>query len=219
MSVRLRTKWLWVRVPLQSINIIHYTCRYGIILYIYECSSNTNDFDFALKNCLFGAVKLTKNADIGKYKYSGYGVGFDARGSFLFPNGSFGQNVITFGVDMSSSTHANNKKNNALILGRGITQGMYDTTLTAEKMHSINFTVSRKKFCLSLHYNGANGYFFVTGTETIKFKAKDFEIVANPLCLGNISEDFSTANMKKQDYKDMFMILVLIMMLLHLMKY
>ena len=50
---------------------------------------------------------------------------------------------------------------------------------------------------LSLHYNGANSYLFVDGTETIKFKAKDSDIVANPLCLGNTSKDFSVDNMKK----------------------
>ena len=53
-------------------------------------------------------------------------------------------------------------------------------------MYSINFTVTKKKFCLSLHYNGANSYLFVNGKEIIKFKAKDSEIVASPLCLGNI---------------------------------
>ena len=84
-----------------------------------------------------------------------------------------------------------------LILGEGNTQGLDDTTLTAEKKYSINFIATRKKFCLSLHYNGANSCLFVNGTEIIKFKAKDSEIVANPLCLGNISEDFSVANMKK----------------------
>ena len=46
-------------------------------------------------------------------------------------------------------------------------------------------------------YNGANSYLFVNGTEIIKFKAKDSEIVAYPLCLGNISKDFSVDNMKK----------------------
>ena len=55
----------------------------------------------------------------------------------------------------------------------------------------------QKKFCLRLHYNGDNSYLFFKGTEIIKFKANDSEIVANPLCLGNISEDFSVANMKK----------------------
>ena len=64
-------------------------------------------------------------------------------------------------------------------------------------MNSVNFTEHNKKFCLSLHYNGANSYLFVNGTEIIKFKAKDSEIVAYPLCLGNISKDFSVDNMKK----------------------
>ena len=64
-------------------------------------------------------------------------------------------------------------------------------------MYSINFTKSNKIFCLSLHYNGANSYLFVNGTEIYKFKAKDSEIVATPLCLGNISKDWSVDNMKK----------------------
>ena len=65
-------------------------------------------------------------------------------------------------------------------------------------MYSIDFTVTKKKFCLSLHYNGRNSYLFVNGTEIIKFKAKDSQIVASPLCLGNISKDWSTDNMKKK---------------------
>ena len=64
-------------------------------------------------------------------------------------------------------------------------------------MHSINFTENNKKFCLSLHYNGANSYLFVNGTEIYKFKAKDSEIVATPLCLGNNSKDFSVDYTKK----------------------
>ena len=58
-----------------------------------------------LKKYLFGAVTLTKNTDIEKYGYSGYRFGFDRRGSFSFPGGKFGQNVLIFGVDMSSSAH------------------------------------------------------------------------------------------------------------------
>ena len=64
-------------------------------------------------------------------------------------------------------------------------------------MYPINFTVTKKKFCQSLHYNGADRYLFVNGAEIIKFKAKDSEIVASPLSLGNISKDWSTDNMKK----------------------
>ena len=73
-------------------------------------------------------------------------------------------------------------------------------TLTAEEIHAINFTVTNKKFCLSLHYNGASSYLFVNGTEIYKFKAKDSEIVATPLCLGNISKDWSVDNMKKTGF-------------------
>ena len=64
-------------------------------------------------------------------------------------------------------------------------------------MNKINFTEKNEKICLSLHYNGANSYLFLNGTEIYKFKAKDSEIVASPLCLGNISKDFSVDNMKK----------------------
>ena len=86
-----------------------------------------------------------------------------------------------------------------LVLGEGPIQGL-EHTLTAEKMYSINFTLTKKKFCLSLHYNGANSYLFVNDTEIYKFKAKDSEIVASPLCLGNISKDWSTDNMKKTGF-------------------
>ena len=83
-------------------------------------------------------------------------------------------------------------------------------------MYSMNFTIM--KFCLSLHYNGRNNYLFVNNTEIYKFKAKDSEIVAGLLCLGNISKDWPTDNMKKkQDLRDMSMILVSIMILLMLM--
>ena len=83
-------------------------------------------------------------------------------------------------------------------------------------MYSVNFTVTKEKFCLSLHYNGGNSCLFGNGTEIVKFKAKDSAIVASPLCLGNISKDWSTDNMKKLGLLDMFVILVLIIILLHL---
>ena len=88
---------------------------------VYELNSNLNNFDLTLENCLFGAVRLTKNADIDKYKYTGYGIGFDSKGTSLFPDGSFGQNVIIFGADMSSSAHANDKTRNILVLHKGFT--------------------------------------------------------------------------------------------------
>ena len=168
---------------------------------VYELgASGSNNSDPTLKNCLFGAVTLTKNADIDKYEYSGYGIGFDRRSSFSFSGGRFGKNVLIFRTDMSSSAHIDNKKKTS-VLGKGLTQGL-EHMLTAEKMYSINFTVTKKKFCFSLHYNGANTYLFVNGKEIHKFKAKDSEIVATPLCLGNISKDWSVDNMKKTGFND-----------------
>ena len=86
------------------------------------------------------------------------------------------------------------RKKYILILGEGPTQGLDGTTVVLQ-LYSINFTENNKKFCLSLHYNGANSYLFVIGTEVYKFKAEDSEIVATPLCLGNISKDFSVDSM------------------------
>ena len=67
-------------------------------------------------------------------------------------------------------------------------------------MYSVNFTVTKKKFCLSLNYNRENSCLFVNGTEIYKIEAKDSEIVASPLCLANISKDWSTDNMKKAGF-------------------
>ena len=162
---------------LKQSNKLTYTHRIIVNIYIvYELgASPSHNNDPTLKNCLFGAVTLTKNSDILQYGYSGYGIGFDRRSGFSFPGGGFGQNILTFGADI-------------LVLGKGPTQGLEHTSI-AEKMYSINFTLTKNKFYLSLHYNGANSYLFVNGTEMyefIKFKAKDSEIVAAPLCLGNI---------------------------------
>ena len=85
---------------------------------------------------------------------------------------------------MSSSAHIDNKKKDILVLGKGPTQGL-EHTLTAEKMYSVNFTVTKKKFCFSLLYNGPNNCLFLNGTEIYKLKAKESEIVASPICLGN----------------------------------
>ena len=152
-----------------------------------------------LQNALFGAITLTKNADIDKYGYSGYRIGFDKRSSFSFPDGGFCQNVLIFGVDMSFSAHIGNKKKDILVLEKGPTQGL-EHTVTAEKMYSISFTVTKKKFCVNLHYNRANTYLSVNGTEIYKFRAKDSEVVSSPLCLGNISKDWLTDNMKKTGF-------------------
>ena len=100
---------------------------------------------------------------------------------------------------MSSSTKIDNKKKDILILGKGPTQRL-ESTLSAEKMYSISFTKENTKFCLSLYYNRTNSYLFVNGTEIIKFKAKDSEIVPYLLCLGNISKDWTNDDMKKTGF-------------------
>ena len=96
---------------------------------MYKSTLNYNE-GITLENCLLGVVKLTKNADIDKYKYSGYAIGFDGHGALLHPSGGFGQNIIIFGADMSSSVHVDNEKKYILILGGCSTQGLDGTTLT-----------------------------------------------------------------------------------------
>ena len=199
------------------------TCNHGPTVNIYIVYRltpfTTSTKSAAQENCLFGAAILTKNDDIDKYKYSGYGTGFDSRGSFSHPSGEFGKNVVIFGADMNSSVHANNKTRNILVLGKDFVQGIDDTTIYAEKMYSTNFTVANKKFCLSFHYNG-DSYLFVNGKEVINFKAKNYEIVPYPLCLGNISKDFTTPyRLEAGLFGDMFMIFVLIIGLLQMTKY
>ena len=115
------------------------------IYLVYDLQSNLNNFDFALEKCLFGVVKLAKNSEIDKYKYSGYGIRFDARGTFSFSGGSFAQNTVIFSADMSSSVLANNGTKSILVLDQGITQGLDDTTLTAEKLYQVNFSATKKK--------------------------------------------------------------------------
>ena len=90
---------------------------------------------------------------------------------------------------MSSLMKTDNRNKDILISGKGPTQGL-EHAPSAEKMYSFNFTEHNKKFCLSLHYNVANSYLFVNSKEIHKFKAKDSETAATPLCLRYISKDW-----------------------------
>ena len=81
--------------------------------------------DFTLKDCLFGGVKLAKNADPDKHVYSGYVIGFDSRSEFPISDGSMSRNVIIIGVDMSSSVHIDNKGKHILILCIDPRQGLH----------------------------------------------------------------------------------------------
>ena len=127
------------------------TYNHGTIINIYlvyEISKNYNISSYALENCLFGAVSLTKHVDIDQHKYSGCCIGFDRKGEFSFGNG-FGRNVIILGANMSSSVHANNKIKFILVLGKNFIQGLDNTTIYAEKLYSINFTKTNTKFFLT----------------------------------------------------------------------
>ena len=103
---------------LKQSNKLTYTHGKVVNIYIvYELgASSFHVNDPTLENCLFGAVTLTKNAHIDKYGYSGYGIGFDRRGSFSFAGGGFGQNVLILGVDMSFSAHIDNKNKRRISL-------------------------------------------------------------------------------------------------------
>ena len=125
-KTRIRFTGSCLRQP--KISYIH-----GKIVNIYISyelgASGTHNSDPTLKKCLFGAVTLPKNADIDKYGYSGYGIGFERRSSFLFPGDGFGQNVIIFGVDISFPAHIDNKIKDILILGKGPGQGSEHTQI------------------------------------------------------------------------------------------
>ena len=95
------------------------------IYIVYSLSQKTINSDNVLKNCLFGATKVTKpgdTTDTDKYIYSGYGLEFDRKGQFTHPQGGLTSNIIIFGVNSLNSIHAINKTQNILILGHGLTQ-------------------------------------------------------------------------------------------------
>ena len=98
--------------------------------------------------------------------------------------------------------HIDNKNKDILILGKVTTQGFDDTTLTAEVKYLINFTQPRKRFVLSLHYNGINSFLFVNATKIYQFKVRDSEIKDYTPCLSYISKYFPIKNMKKAGLKE-----------------
>ena len=160
-------------------------------------------------------MKLSKNTDLDKYKYTGCRIGFDSRGKYFLPDGSIGKNVIVFGVDMSWSVHLNNKGKDIVILGKGPTHGLGGTTFTAEVLYPINFKESRERFLLlSLRYNGSNSFLFVNDTNVYKFKVKDSKIKDYALCLSKVSKDFTINNMNKTGLKGVVIFFPLILILL-----
>ena len=175
------------------------------IVYKLDPLASTRDKSFTIQNALFGAMQITKNAtDNSKNNYKGYGICFDERSEFghTITEGSHAhtadaRNVLIFGADMSSSVHATNRANHIYLMGTGLTQGINDTTIYAEKNFYRNFTDFGKKFVLSLHYNGDNSYLFVNGRQELKFKSKTDQLVKEKLCIGNLSDQWTTSESEK----------------------
>ena len=82
-------------------------------------------------------------------------------------------------------------------MGTGLTQGINDTPIYAEKNFYRNFTDFGNKFVLSLHYNGDNSYLFLNGRQELKFKAKTDQLVTEKLCIGNLSDQRTTSESEK----------------------
>ena len=175
------------------------------IVYKLDPIASTRDTSFTIQNALFGPMQITKNAiDNSKNNYKGYGICFDERSEFghTIAEGGFthttdARNVLIFGADMSFSVHATNRAKNIYLMGTGLTQGINDTTIYAEKNFYRNFMDFGKKIMLSLHYNGDDSYLFVNGRQELKFKAKTDQLVKEKLCIGNLSDQWTTSESEK----------------------
>ena len=176
-----------------------------ILLYKLDPLVSTRDKSFTIKNGLFGAMQITKNAtDNSKNNYKGYGICFDERSEFGHTITEGGRahttdarNVFIFGADMSFSVHATNRANHTYLIGTGLTQVINDTKIYAEKNFYRNVTDFGKKFVLSLHYNSDNSYLFVNGRQELKFKAKTDQLVKEKLCIGNLGDQWTTSESEK----------------------
>ena len=175
------------------------------ILYKLDPLASTRDKSFTIQNSSFGAIQITKNAtDNDKNNYKGYDTCFDERSEFGHTitedsraHTTDARNVLIFGADMSFSVHTTNRANHIYLMGTGLTQGINDTMIYAEKNFYRNFTDFGKKFVLTLHCNGANSYLFVNGRQELKFKAKTDQLVKEKLCIGNLSDQWTTSESEK----------------------
>ena len=177
------------------------------IYYVYKLDpiASSRNTSFTIQNPLFGAMQITKNAtNNSKNNYKRYGICFDERSQFghTITEGGFthttnGRNVLIFVADMSFSVHATNRANHINLMGEGLMQGINDTTIYVEKNYYRNFTEPIKKFVLSFHYNRDNSYLFVNGRQELKFKCKTDQLVKEKLCIGNLSDQWTTSESEK----------------------
>ena len=181
-------------------NVINIYCVYKL-----DSLASTRDTSFTIQNALSGAIQITKNAtDNSKNNYKGYGICFDERSQFghtMTDCGrahiTNGRNVLIFGADMNFSIHRTNRASHIYVMGDGFTQATHDTTLYIEKKYYRNFTEPDVKFVLSLHYNGDDSYLFVNGRQELKFKCKTDQLVKEKLCIGNVSDQWTTSESEK----------------------
>ena len=174
-------------------NVINIYCVYEL-----QQISSLRDTSFTIQNALFGAMQIIKDpTNNSNNNYKGYGLCFDERSNFSYTitqdgrqRTSNGKNVLIFGADVSSSIHATNRANHIYCFGEGLTQGINDTTIYAEKNYYRHFTEHGEKFVLSLHYNG-------NGRQELKFKAKNDLLVKEKLCIGNLSDQWTASESEK----------------------
>ena len=163
------------------------------IVYKLDTIASSRDTTFTMQNGLFGAMQITKNVDNSKNNHKGYGICFDETSEFGhtvtevgFTHTTDARNVLIVRADTSFSVHATNRANNIYVMSAGLTQGIHDTMLYAEKNFYRNFTDFGEKFMLSLCYNGDESYLFVNGRQELKFKCKTDQLVKDKLCIGNL---------------------------------
>ena len=142
-----------------------------------------------------------KYSDRETYVSSDYGIIFDSACSWSFDKET-ARNVIIFGGDHSSSSHAKNRKNKFLLLGEGPTFGIHGSLGLPKKKFSINISKTNSKFRLSLHSNADNNYLFVNEKEIFRFKADNKNVnFPTQFCLGRLSNGFSATESKEVSLK------------------
>ena len=174
---------------LQKKQLRNQSCKCLYCLFLDDLPKNPQR-NFKLKICLFGSTNITKYSNKSKQLYTDYGIAFDGAGFWSFGN-DFARNLVTFGIDNSSSCHADNQKNNFSVLGEGPTYYINESFSAAEQKFSINFTKSKTNIRLSFHYNGDNSYLSAKGKEIYKFKADNTMVnFPSQFCLKRIFNGF-----------------------------
>ena len=181
-------------------DVINIYCVYKL-----DSPASTRDTSFTIQNGLFGAMQITKDATHNsKNNYKGYAICFDDRIHFGLTMTEGGRthitnsrNVLIFGADMSFSIHITNRANHIHVVGDGFTQGILDIKLYVEKKYFRKFTEPNVEFVLSLHYNGDDSYLIVNGRQELKFKCKTDQLVKEKLCIGNLSDQWTTSESEK----------------------